>query len=397
MNVKKYKMDRISELLYKKIVGEITPDELDELQRWATTESRRRLISSTDDYDMMRSGWLRRSMVDYTRPMEEMSRHISRANRPRRVRRLAVAASVAIVLTGMISLLRNTKVDNVVQEMPLAVVALDDIKPGTVKATLTTSTGETLMLASDDADKIFDHDAYTTAAGLQPIKKIEELSLDVPRGGEYMIVLEDSTKVWLNSQSQLRYPATFADNERRVKVSGEVYFEVKRDENRPFYVETEGQVIRVYGTEFNVKAYEDEGTVYTTLENGSISLSRRGYSDGELYLAPGHQARLNLTDSHIDMMVVDTEAITGWRHGRFVFEEQRLEDIMRDLSRWYDFEYRFEAAQLRDVVFKGSIPRYSDFTTALAIIETSGNISFAMDNGVVVIDKKETTLNKSIN
>ena len=164
-----------------------------------------------------------------------------------------------------------------------------------------------------------------------------------------------------------------------------------------WWLKPEGQVIRVYGTEFNVKAYEDEGTVYTTLENGSISLSRRGYSDGELYLAPGHQARLNLIDSHIDMMVVDTEAITGWRHGRFVFEEQRLEDIMRDLSRWYDFEYRFEAAQLRDVVFKGSIPRYSDFTTALAIIETSGNISFAMDNGLVVIDKKETTLNKSIN
>lgn len=383
-------MDRISELLYKKIVGEITPDQLAELESWATTESRRRLLRSTDDYDLMRSNWLRRGMVDFNRPMTEMNRHISRVNRPRRLKKLAVAASVAIILTGLVSLIGNmVKVDEAGQVMPVAAVELEDIKPGTVKATLTTSSGETLLLALDDAAKIIDPTQKQQGSKLQSIKKIEELSLDVPRGGEYMIVLEDSTKVWLNSQSQLRYPATFASDERRVKVSGEVYFEVKRDEKRPFYVETEGQVIRVYGTTFNVKAYSDEETVYTTLESGSVSLRRLDVNDGELYLAPGHQARLNLADHNIDMMVVDTEAITGWRHGRFVFEEQRLEDIMRDLSRWYDFDYRFEAPDLKNVVFKGSIPRYGDFMTALAIIETSGRISFAMDNGTVVIDRKE--------
>lgn len=378
-------MDRISELLYKKIIGEIDSSELAELERWATTDSRRRLLDSTTDYEKMMEVWLRRGMVDSRRALEDMNRRVAKINRPRRYRRLAIAASFLIGIVGLTLLYRNLNGGDLILDEPSVVVAeLDDIKPGQVKATLTSSTGETVFLASNEVGQPIDQAQHK----LQTEKNIEELNLDVPRGGEYMIVLEDSTKVWLNSQSQLRYPSTFAENERRVGVTGEVYFEVKKDENRPFYVETEGQVIRVYGTEFNVKAYEDEGTIYTTLENGSISLRRKGINDGELYLAPGHQARLNLNESKIDMLVVDTEAITGWRHGRFVFEEQRLEDIMRDLSRWYDFDYRFDAPELKDVVFKGSIPRYGDFTTALAIIETSGNISFTLDEGMVVIDKQ---------
>lgn len=382
-------MDHISELLYKKITGEASPEEVAELELWASTAPRRRLLDAAGNYDKMTADHIRRNLVDTSRPMEEMQRKIARIERPRRLRRYAAAAVVAILVGGAATFFARMDhsdiSDNIAAvEQP---VELDDIKPGSVKAIFTTSEGESIQLNGSDAGVISEILVEKTRKGT-PIKTIEELCLDVPRGGEYMVVLEDSTKVWLNSQSQLRCPAVFADNERRVKVTGEVYFEVQRDEKRPFYVETEGQVIRVYGTRFNVKAYDDEETVYTTLESGSISLTATGDNGGELFLAPGHQARLNVADSRIDMHVVDTEAITGWRHGQFVFEEQRLEDIMRDLSRWYDFEYRFDAPELRDVVFKGSIARYSDFMTALAIIETSGNILFTMDNGVVVISRK---------
>lgn len=383
-------MDHISELLYKKITGGITPAELDELQRWAVTDARRRLLKATEDNDRMGADRIRRNLVDTSRPMAEMQRRISRIERPRRLRRYAAAAAVALLLGGAVTFFARMDHGEISGNIAAVEhpVDLDDIKPGSVKATLTTLDGETIALAGNDSASIADKIGKSSKTAGSFVKKIEELCLDVPRGGEYMVVLEDSTKVWLNSQSQLRCPAVFADSERRVKVTGEVYFEVRRDEKRPFYVETEGQVIRVYGTKFNVKAYDDEETVYTTLESGSISLTTTGEGGGELFLAPGHQARLRVADSKIDMHVVDTEAITGWRHGQFVFEEQRLEDIMRDLSRWYDFDYRFDAPELRDVVFKGSIARYSDFMTALAIIETSGNILFSMDDGVVVISRK---------
>ena len=383
-------MDHISELLYKKITGEVSPAELDELERWAVTDARRRLLMATEDNDSMGADRIRRNLVDTSRPMAEMQRRISQIERPRRIRRYAAAAAVTLLLGGGVMFFARMDHGEISENIAAVeqTVGLDDIKPGTVKATLTTLDGETIALAGNDSASIADKIGKSSKPAGSFVKKIEELCLDVPRGGEYMVVLEDSTKVWLNSQSQLRCPAVFSDNERRVKVTGEVYFEVQRDEKRPFYVETEGQVIRVYGTRFNVKAYDDEETVYTTLESGSISLTTTGDNGGELFLAPGHQARLHVADSRIDMHVVDTEAITGWRHGQFVFEEQRLEDIMRDLSRWYDFEYRFDAPELRDVVFKGNIARYSDFMTALAIIETSGNILFSMDDGVVVISRK---------
>lgn len=382
-------MDRISELLYKKITGAITQAESDELRQWATTDARRRLLEATSDYDRMSADWIRRKLIDTSRPMAEMKRRISRIERPRRFRLYAAAAAVMLVLGGVTFLARMSYDDIAVNMAAVdSRATLDDIKPGTVKATLTSADGKTVELDENNSDVIPEKARCVIAQAGVTSQKTEELCLDVSRGGEYMFVLEDSTKVWLNSQSQLRYPAVFDEKERRVKVSGEVYFEVKHDENRPFYVETEGQVIRVYGTCFNVKAYDDEETVYTTLESGSISLTRTEVNGGEVFLAPGHQARLHVSDNSIDMNVVDTEAITGWRHGQFVFEGQRLEDIMRDLSRWYDFEYRFDAQELRDVVFKGGVARYSDFKTVLAIIETSGNIAFSMDNGVVKISKK---------
>lgn len=383
-------MSRISDLLYKKIIGSITPTEFEELQRWATNDIRRDLLKTTDNYDKMSYDWTRRRMVDSTRPMKEMQHRISQIERPRRLRRYIAAATVTLLLGGAVTFFAKMSHEDISDNMATAEYAvLEDIKPGTIKATLTTVEGKTIALNENNSEIISKSiQRSTDRPGDSNIKKINELCLDIPRGGEYMFVLEDSTKVWLNSQSQLRYPAVFDENERRVKVTGEVYFEVKHDEKRPFYVETEGQVIRVYGTKFNVKAYDDEETVYTTLESGSISLTRTEVNDGELFLAPNHQARLHVADSKIDMHVVDTEAITGWRHGQFVFEEQRLEDIMRDLSRWYDFEYRFDTPEVSDIVFKGNIARYSDFMTALAIIETSGNITFSMDEGIVIISKK---------
>ena len=151
-------------------------------------------------------------------------------------------------------------------------------------------------------------------------------------------MLEDSTVVWLNSESTLSYPEVFRASERRVHVTGEAYFAVKPDDSRPFYVETDEQVVRVYGTAFNVRTYADDPCVCTTLEHGSIAISLAETPSGEVRFSPGHQARLNRQDSKLDMLiVVDPQVITGWRNGRFVFQNQPLSVIMRDLARWYDF------------------------------------------------------------
>lgn len=201
MKAKESEMNRISQLLYKKITGEITHEELVELERWATDETRRRLLASTDDYERMGRVKARRDMIDYERPMAEMALRISRINRPRRLKRFAAAASLLLLIGLSVVLFKSTPQPDLQTEAVAAAVNLEDIKPGTVKAILTTSTGDTFQLAQNNSETMLDYTKNVGSTKYSHLKKIEELSLDVPRGGEYMIVLEDSTKVWLNSQA----------------------------------------------------------------------------------------------------------------------------------------------------------------------------------------------------
>lgn len=215
----------------------------------------------------------------------------------------------------------------------------------------------------------------------------QDLCLDVPRGGEFKMLLEDGTEVWLNSASRLYYPAKFGDDMRKVRVEGEAYFAVAADSLCPFYVETDNQLVRVYGTEFNVRHYPEETLVATTLKTGSVAISRADQVGGELFITPGHQAMFDTADSEVSVRSVDAEVVTSWRNGRFVFEHQTLLHIMQDLGRWYDFDYEFTDESLKKEEFMGSIPRYSDFTTAISILEKCGNIRFAVTDGKVIVSR----------
>ena len=131
----------------------------------------------------------------------------------------------------------------------------------------------------------------------------------------------------------------------------------------------------VHGTEFNVKSYKEDKNILTTLVEGSISLSKANGS-GEVMLRPGHQSKFNKQDASTSVRTVNAEMVASWRYGKFVFENQTLEEIMQELSRWYNFEYEFSNNDLKQIEFMGSIPRYSQFDTALTILEKSGGIRF---------------------
>lgn len=385
-------MDRISQLLYKKITGTLTHDENNELEAWAAGKpEREKLLDRMADSEAICRKYQRRNLVNTDAPCDDMQRRIAAIERPRLIRRrtMAAAASVAVLLmaSAIYFLSSNRNTIDIATELA---DTTEEIRHGESKATLSASNGNAVALNSNDSgaeiSELLTHD--------DDYSKIEELCLDVPRGGEFKVILEDSTEVWLNSESQLRYPEVFACNERRVQVSGEVYFKVKHDPARPFYVESAGQVIRVYGTSFNIKSYGDENMTYTTLETGSVSLSPISGEGGELYLSPGHQACLNRESQSIDMKVVDPEVITSWRHGKFVFEEQPLENIMRDLSRWYNFEYEFTDPEVAEYVFMGSIPRYADFHTATVILEKSGDLSIVTEGSKVTVSKRRPAVNR---
>lgn len=379
--------EQICRLLFKRIAGTISEREQAELDAWRQeSEAHEALYERMLDPAYLERQYRRRKAVDCERPRLDMQRRIraERLRRNRGVRYLATsAAAAAAVLLVIFGARIGWRSPHPAETEP-AVAAAPAIRPGVTRATLTSATGERIPLGADDqADPAR---IETRVPKKEPGEAPRQLRLDVPRGGEFRILLEDSTEVWLNSESRLTYPESFSGAERRVAVTGEAYFRVARDEKRPFYVETDGQLVRVYGTEFNIRSYAEDRNVYTTLVSGSIALSRLDDSrSGELLLTPGHQALFDKTDEATSVKEVDTQVVTSWRHGRFVFEEQNLEQIMRDLSRWYDFDYTFEDDALRGIVFMGSIPRYGEFATALAILEKSGGLAFRVEGSQVVV------------
>lgn len=392
---------RISELLLRHAAGTLTDDERRELDEWCGGDAARRALCErmSDAAHLEREYRRRKALAAGTeRPLADMRRRTGHGGgisvRLGGERRLAIVAAAAAIFIALIAAWTVTvRRDAPLPESgELRQMTLADIRPGEARATLITAEGENVSLgASDDGSAVSllaARSPQPAAEAAAPQTEERTLCLDVPRGGEFRIILEDSTQVWLNSESRLTYPESFTAAERRVSVTGEAYFAVAKDE-RPFYVETDGQVVRVYGTEFNIRSYAEDDDVCTTLVSGSISLSLTDGQSGELMLTPGHQAQFSKADAATSVRPVDTDVVTGWRHGRFVFESQNLEQIMRDLSRWYSFDYEFAEDSLRQIVFMGSIPRYAEFGTALAILEKSGGLQFGIEGMRVVVARRQ--------
>lgn len=394
----------ITHLIYRRIIGAISPSELRELEQWLDAdEAHRRFFNSLSDREMLSDEIIMRSAVDYMRPARDMQHMIRSGKRSRMNRRIMQAAAIlAIIIAagaalhyipGTLTQLSTGNDRNPGIYANTAPKGIDDFVAGSPKAVITNSTGQAVTLSADETGA--DGSIHLPSCAVQA-RLPEQLCLEVPRGGEFKIILEDSTEVWLNSESTIRYPEMFGSDERRVAVTGEVYFHVKKDPSRPFYVETDRQTVRVYGTTFNIRAYADEPATYTTLETGSISLSQSSIPSGELFLSQGHQAILDHTSDRINMSVVDPDVVTSWRHGRFVFENQPLDRIMRDLSRWYDFRYEFADKSLSSRIFMGSIPRYSDFRTAIQVLENCGGIRFTLSSdGLIIISATDSASTNS--
>lgn len=384
--------ERIARLMARSVSGKMTPEEEHELQEWRDVHpANEALFRKLADTDFIAGEYRRLRTVDASRPLADMRTRIGR-RRGLAWRRLgwqvAGAAVAMLCLTWGIFLLREEKqeerqVAHVLTEEEETALYAAQIHPGKTEAVLTLGSGEQVSLGADVQrnERVMRETKKESGKREQP--KLNCLS--TPRGGEFQITLEDGTEVWLNAETQLIYPDTFNMEERRVKLKGEAYFKVARNEGKPFFVEADGQLVRVYGTEFNVRAYEEDEDVFTTLVSGKVALQPLQGNSAELVLKPGKQA---VFDKGLQAMVVrpvDTESVTSWRKGMFVFEEQTLGQIMQDLSRWYNFSYEFREPALRATVFMGTVPRYGDFKEILDILEKSGGLKFRMKDRTVIV------------
>lgn len=210
-------------------------------------------------------------------------------------------------------------------------------------------------------------------------------TLVVPRQGEFQVVLADGSKVYLNSESEIRYPTFFAGGERRVFLKGEAFFEVASDTSRPFIVEVGEMDVRVLGTRFNVNAYVPERAIRTTLVSGKVRVSDRE-DKAAVVLEPGQQAVWK--KNGLTMREVDALAVSAWVDGKFYFEEgMTLEEITEQLQRWYDIDFFFASERVKRFVFAGMIKKEYTANEIFSMIEKAARVKFTVNGRTVTVSE----------
>ncbi len=288
---------------------------------------------------------------------------------------ISVAAAILIVVsTGIYLTLNGPATKQVVTQLKT------DAEPGTNKAILTLANGkeivlnnaQTGVLASEvDATIRKTEDGRVVYSATDKIENQSSIlynTMTVPRGGQYHLTLADGTEVWLNASSSITYPIRFVDNERKVEITGEAYFEVARQNNQPFQVVSRGQVVEVLGTHFNINAYDDEPVVKTTLLEGSVKVSNLK-SQISILIQPGEQSIL--TPTSLKVVEADLEEAMAWHNGDFVFNSQNLEEIMRNVSRWYDVDIDYEHYKPNKQTFTGVVSRSRNLSAVINMLKKS--------------------------
>lgn len=208
------------------------------------------------------------------------------------------------------------------------------------------------------------------------VGQVDYNTLVIPRGCEFNLVLADGSRVWLNAGSSLKYPETFSSGERRVYLTGEAYFEVEHDTSAPFVVNTRSMDLQVLGTSFNIKAYDDESMVITTLVTGKI---RQEFPEiaKDITLTPSRQSIFDRVSGKLETKEADIRETLAWKEGKIVANDERLEDIFRQLSRWYDFKVVYTQPSLKDVRFYLHSNIYAEIQTILEHLQTTKGIRFS--------------------
>lgn len=376
------------EIIWKKINQSLSDEEELLLRKWLDeSESHKRYFDETIRYYRKKAGF-NKDELDTKAAWNTLK--IKR--KPKRnylgwvISSLSVAAAVFLVLTWLLPV--NDTNEEVTENK------IELIKPGSNQATLILDDGSVLDLGTSKKLQLKEGDSDIKIEGTKLLysknssasKEIKYNTLSVPRGGEYFLELSDGTKVWLNSETTLRYPVEFVGNERRVELSGEAFFEVTRNEKAPFLVESGEQTVKVLGTEFNISSMNENLFIYTTLVRGSVEVYLKSKPNERKMLIPNEQSYTNVTESLISKRKVDPYQFIAWKEGRFVFEDQNLGEIMKTLSKWYNVEVVFAREDLKSIRFTGNLPRYSSFNEILTKIGKTNEVKFKIENRTIIIN-----------
>lgn len=380
----------VSRLLALSLSGEITADEQEQLNEWLNKDESHQLL--LQDFTNQKLSQDRRDVIgriDMDEAWRGFQQKIASEKKVinlewRRI--LKYTAIIALpLLVGVYIFIQNFSQENKIANLPV------EIAPGVKQAKLILSNGESIALGEKALDLsmleekvVIENKTLNYTSNKKAVGKLDYNQLLIGRGEEYQLILADGTKVWLNSESKLTYPTQFANHVREVKLEGEGYFEVVNNPDAPFIVKTNQMDIEVLGTAFNVSSYQDEGSVTTTLVEGSVKIATNFGNQKAVVIKPNEQAVFNLETNRIQVEDVDSRIAGSWRQGVFAFYEEDLELIMQKLSRWYKINVFYENSEVKDYQFSGKLPRFENCNDLLEMIEKTTNVKFEIKNNETI-------------
>lgn len=384
--------DRIVRLLQLYLLGDITEEERQELEDWCEEAPRnRKLFEQICQEDLFSKERYVYEKIHDTKAFSVFEKRVRKVSS----RSIGNWWKYAAVLLFPILVVGSWKLMHETEQVSIVASSVAPIQPGCSQAVLVLDDGRKVFLKEEEEGVISedkeitvtgekDRLVYTSSEG----KNVDEIrfnELEVPRGGEYKVRLADGTLVYLNSATRMKYPVKFDEKERKVYLSGEAYFEVAKDPERPFFVEMEGVEVRVYGTSFNVNTHQ-KGNIQTVLVKGSIGV--KVLSSGmESVIRPGQMAEFKQGNTKVDVKDVNVAVYTDWKDGIFRFENQRLEDILTVLSNWYDVDVFYQTASVKELHFSGYMERYKDVSVILEAITLSTGVTFSIQGKTIIVSK----------
>ncbi|WP_169503612.1 FecR family protein [Butyricimonas synergistica] len=299
---------------------------------------------------------------------------------------IGYAASILVLLTIGWNLYFMPGEKNVLQDNT-------SIVAGTQKAILHLASGEKFVLSDSDGVIIED----SLSGRIEQMNKVlmyrtdsvakkEQYNvLEVPNGGIFQVILSDGTRVWLNAGTRLTYPVNFVKGERRVSLEGEAYFEVKRDDAKPFVVEVKGMDVTVLGTSFNLKSFASDDRTIATLLSGKVEVKT---SSRKVILMPNQQAELLVSKEQLGVREADLKSVMAWKNDMFIFKNATLECVMQEFSRWFDMEVEFEAEDLKALRVYIYIERSKTLKEVMDKVAIIDEIKWSIRGKKIVIEKQ---------
>lgn len=304
----------------------------------------------------------------------------------RMVWRYAAAAAALALLLGSVLLLVNRQQKKAERAAVAAKQHYPDIAPGSNKATLTLADGTTIALDSIHKGQLAQQGGVTIIQlnGQLAYKGkgsgVLYNTIRTPRGGQYQVILPDSTKVWLNAASSLKFPTAFTGTTRLVELEGEGYFEIAKNEKMPFIVAVNSMRVQALGTHFNIMAYADEKTVNTTLLEGAVLVTA---GSSQQKIAPGQRTVLNTATNNLLVEQADVNEAVAWKNGYYYFNRTSVAGVMRQIARWYDVDIVYEG-KVPDDEIVGKLPRTAYVSQVLHIMELIG-LRFKIEGRTITV------------